>query len=105
LNDLKAIEKQIKDINFIMHGDGSLARREFETLPGLTGSLDNVIYGTWSNSLGATNTNKEKLNEVREKFKPVYAQIVDASKKLAELESKAESMKLPATPGRLPKWE
>jgi len=105
LNDLKAIEKQIKDINFIMHGDGSLARREFETLPGLTGSLDNVIYGTWSNSLGATNTNKEKLNEVKEKFKPVYAQIADASKKLAELESKAESMKLPATPGRLPKWE
>lgn len=38
MTDIKAIEKQLKDISFAMHGDGSLARREFETLPGLTGS-------------------------------------------------------------------
>lgn len=105
LNDLKSIETKLKEISIIMHGDGSMAKREFETLPGLTGSIENIVYGTWSNSLGATNTNKEKLNEIKEKFKPVYAQITDVSKKLAELESKAENMKLPATPGRLPKWD
>lgn len=105
LNDLKSIVKQIQDINFIMHGDGSMARREFETLPGLTGSLENIVWGTWSNSLGATNTYKEKLNEVKDKFKPVYSQIKEVSSKLNELENKAENLKLPATPGRLPKWE
>ncbi len=105
MNDVKTIESQIKDISFIMHGDGSLAKREFETLPGLTGSLENMIGGTWGNSLGATTTYKEKLSEIKDKFKLVYAQISDASKKLNDLEAKAESMKLPATPGRLPKWE
>ncbi|HWY09877.1 MAG TPA: glycosyl hydrolase, partial [Bacteroidia bacterium] len=105
IDDLKAIETQLKDISFIMHGDASLAKREFETLPGLSGSLENVVGGTWGNSLGATNTYKEKLSEIKDKFKPVYAQISDASKKLNDLEAKAESMKLPATPGRLPKWE
>jgi photosystem II stability/assembly factor-like uncharacterized protein len=105
LQDVKTIENLLKDITFILHGDASLAKREFETLPGLTGALEGVVYGTWSNSLGATNTYKEKLTEVKDKFKPVYVQISEASKKLAELEAKAESMKLPATPGRLPKWE
>lgn len=105
LTDLKSIETQLKDISFAMHGDGSLAKREFETLPGLTGSLENMVYGTWSSSLGATTTYKEKLSEIKDKFKTVYGQISDASKKLADLEAKAESMKLPATPGRLPKYE
>lgn len=105
LKDVKELEKLIHDINFALEGDGSLAKREFETLPGLTGSLENIVYGTWSNTLGATNTYKEKLAELKDKFKPVYNQIIDASKKLSDLETKAESMKLPATPGRLPKWE
>jgi photosystem II stability/assembly factor-like uncharacterized protein len=105
LNDLKVIEKQIQDINLAMNGNSSVAKHEFETLPGIIGSLENVVGGSWSNSLGATNTYKEKMNELKEKFKPVYAQIVDSSKKLADLEAKAESMKLPATPGRLPKWD
>jgi photosystem II stability/assembly factor-like uncharacterized protein len=105
LADLKVLENQLKDISLIMHGDASLAKREFETLPGLTGSLENIAGSTWGNSLGATNTHKEKLAEVKEKFKPVYSQIADVSKKLGELEAKAEAMKLPATPGRLPKWE
>lgn len=105
LTDIKALEKSIKDINFILQGDGSLAKREFETLPGITGSIENMAGGTWSQSLGATNTYKEKLAEVKEKFKPVYKQITEVSSKLADLEVKAESMKLPATPGRLPKWE
>lgn len=64
-----------------------------------------MVYGTWSNSLGATNTYKEKLTELKDKFKIQYALISDASKKLADLEAKAENMKLPATPGRLPKFE
>lgn len=102
LTDLKAIEKQIKDISLVMYGDGSIARHEFETLPGITGSLDNMIGGTWGQSLDATGTNKEKLAEIKEKFKTVYTQIVDASKKLSDLETKAENLKLPATPGRLP---
>lgn len=105
LKDVKELEQQIEAINFVLHGDGSLAKREFETLPGLYGSLENIVWGTWSNSLGATNTYKEKLAEIKEKFKPVYNQISETAKKLADLENKAEGMKLPATPGRLPKWE
>jgi hypothetical protein len=103
--DLKGIENQLKDVRLVMHGDGSLGKHEFETLPGLIGSLENMVYGTWSSSLGATNTYKEKLTEIKDKFKIQYAQISDASKKLADLEAKAENMKLPATPGRLPKFE
>jgi photosystem II stability/assembly factor-like uncharacterized protein len=105
MGDVKTIEKNIETIDFEMHGDRSLAKREFETLPGITGSLENILYYSWSQSLGATGTHKEKLEDIKEKFKPVYDKINDTSKKLEDLENKAENMKLPATPGRLPKWD
>ncbi len=105
LSDLKAIETQLKSIHLIMNGDRSMAKREFETLPGLNGSIENIVYGSWSGSLGATATYTEKLNEIKDKFKEVYKQIVEADKKMEELENKAEKIKLPVTPGRLPKWE
>ncbi len=105
LTEVKNIEKQTKDIAFVLHGDASIAKHEFETLPGIIGSLENMVGGTWSHSLGATATYKEKLSELKEKFKPVYKQITEASAKLFELENKSESLKLPSTPGRLPKFE
>ncbi len=105
LSELNDIEKQIQNINLALNGDGSVAKHEFETLSGIVGSLENIVGGSWGHSLGTTNTNKEKLTEIKDKFKPVYAQIVDADKKLEALENKAENMKLPSTPGRLPKWD
>lgn len=105
MTDVKVLEKMMDYIDFEMHGDASMAKHEFETLPGIANALEGIVYNSWSQSLGATGTHKEKLEELKEKFKPVYDKISDTSKKLEELENKAENMKLPATPGRLPKWD
>ena len=47
---------------------------------------------------------EEKLADIKPKFKSVYDTIVDLNSKLIALENKLEELKLPSTPGRLPKW-
>ncbi len=104
LKEVKQLEQQMQSIRMVLLGDESLAKREFEVLPGLIGSLENIVFGTWTNSLGSTGTYIEKLAELKTKFKPVYTQLTSVSKALEELEKKCENIQLPATPGRLPKW-
>ncbi len=102
--ELKAIEKQLKENDIAMHGDRSLEKREFETLSGIVGSVETIVGGTWNQSLGMTGTFEEKLTEIRPKFKKVYDSVYDLNAKLTALENKLEELKLPSTPGRLPKW-
>ena len=85
-----------------MHGN--LAKREFETLSGIVGSVETIVGGTWNQSLGMTGTFEEKLTEIKPKFKAVYESVLDLNAKLTALENKLEELKLPSTPGRLPKW-
>ena len=61
--------------------------------------------GTWNQSLGMTGTFEEKLNDIKPKFKTVYESVIDLNSKLIALENKLEELKLPSTPGRLPKWK
>jgi photosystem II stability/assembly factor-like uncharacterized protein len=104
MSDLKSIEKQMKDAEMAMHGDRSIEKREFEALSGIVGSVETIVGGTWNQSLGMTGTFEEKLNEIKPKFKTVYDSVIDLNAKLTALENKLEELKLPSTPGRLPKW-
>ena len=104
LVDTKTIEKQMLDLGIKMHGDGSIAKHEFETLNGIVGHVDNIASGTWSQTFGMTETSGEKLKTVKSEFKKVYDAVISISNQLQNLETKAENLKLPSTPYRLPKW-
>ncbi len=104
LSDLAVFDKKRKDLDLKLNGDESLAKREFETLPGFVGSLENIVGSSWSQSLGATQTHQEKLNLLRTEFKTIYQSVIELKSLVESMESKAESMKMPATPGRFPVW-
>ncbi len=105
LKEIAAIEEKIYQINLTMNGDGSLAGREFETLPGLAGSVEGIVGGLWATTEQATTTYTEKLKTLKLKFTPVYNEVVSAKTLLEQLENKLEQLKLPYTPGRLPEWK
>ena len=88
----------------MMHGDRSIEKREFEALSGIVSSVETIVSGTWNQSLGMTGTFEEKLSEMKPKFKTVYDSVIDLNTKLTALENRLEELKLPSTPGRLPKW-
>jgi hypothetical protein len=104
MTELKAIENKLKEVGVVLNGDGSLAKREFETVSGMLGFVEAIVSGTWSQSLGLTDTYNEKLNELKPQFKVLYNDVVELNNKLVSLENKLDDLKLPSTPGRLPKY-
>ncbi|MDP3556639.1 MAG: glycosyl hydrolase [Bacteroidota bacterium] len=102
LVDINTFEAKEKQIDLVLNGDRSLAKREFETLPGLIGSVEGVVGGSWSQSMGPTQTMLDKYANTKTEFSTVYASIVELDKLVDVIEKKAENLKIPATHGRLP---
>lgn len=104
LKEVREIEKLIAQLDQQMNGDGSLAKREFETLPGIVGIVEGIVFNLWITSAQQTGTYETKLADAKTKFRPVYDQIKQLKTRVEALDSKLEGAKAPATPGRLPEW-
>jgi hypothetical protein len=48
LEEAKKIESSLYELNLILGGDASLAKREFETKNSLIGSIENIAYNLWA---------------------------------------------------------
>jgi hypothetical protein len=105
LEDINAFETKKKSIDIALNGDGSLSKREFETLPGFIGSVEGIVGGSWSQSMGPTQTMTDKFAKLKTEFKPIYNSIVEMKIMVESIEQKAENLKIPATYGRLPVFE
>lgn len=102
LSDVDAIEKGLTKLEMDFNGDGSLARREFETLPGLNSLLENIVWNLWSTSVQQTGTYETKLNDIEKKFNVVYDDLKKVDQQIKDLEKKLEDMDAPYTPYRFP---
>ena len=105
LEDLAKVESQRKALQQKWYGDESMARREFETLPGFINSVEGIVSATWSQSGGATKNHAQRLQELKTEFSSLYAAVVAMKNTVEGMELKAEALKMPATPNRLPVWE
>jgi photosystem II stability/assembly factor-like uncharacterized protein len=103
LPEVAAFDKKAIELDIKLNGDASLAKREFESLPGFVGSLETIVGNSWGQSLGVTPNHEEKFAALKANFKPLYASIVELKDLVESLELKAEDIKMPATTGRLPK--
>ena len=103
--EVKSFEAKHRALELLLNGDESLARREFETLPGFVGALENIVYSSWSQSMGITQTQADKLSKLKTAFADIYARVVEEKKLVESIEAKAEGLKMPATYGRLPLYE
>lgn len=105
ISDIGKAEKLLQDIRLRLHGDHSLAAREFETLPGINGALEGIVSNLWSVSLPATGTYISRLAELKSDFTAVYADILRFKGMLEAIEKQLDLSKFPYTPGRLPEWK
>ena len=105
VKEIAEFEKQTIALELKLNGDGSLARREFETTPGFIGDMETMIYYTWAQSYGSTSDMEAKYNELKSIFSVHYSKIKELKTMTEQIEVKAESYKMPATYGRLPEWK
>ncbi|MCE3259591.1 MAG: glycosyl hydrolase repeat-containing protein [Bacteroidetes bacterium] len=102
--DVNTFEAKAKELDVKLYGNSSMAKREYETLPGYVNLLEQVIYYSWSASIGATKSHEEKFNKLKSEFKGLYNSVVELKTLVESIEQKAEDLKMPATHGRLPKY-
>jgi hypothetical protein len=68
LNGLRDLELRLKPIDIALHGDASLAKREFAVLPSLQDRLGITAWGSWSSTSQPTGTQKQQLQIVKEQL-------------------------------------
>jgi photosystem II stability/assembly factor-like uncharacterized protein len=104
ISETKESESLLQGIELALNGDRSLAKREFETLPGLIGKIEGIVGNLWSTSAQQTTTYVERLNQSKISFRKIHNDAKQLKSKIESLENKLESRKAPYTPGRFPEF-
>ncbi len=103
-NDVHKLKNRLHTVTLRMHGDRSLASREFETLPGIMSTIDGLAYGAFNVTAQQSGAYTESLQNAKMKFGEVYTEVKQIAAELATLEKQLEQKAMPYTPGRLPAY-
>ncbi len=102
---LQQMQVQLQQLDEELNGDGSLARREFETLPGIAGRVSSVVYGLFYITGAPTKTWQDNFAYTGNLFSRWLEKLEALNKDLLELENSLEQDGAPYTPGRFPRWK
>jgi len=89
-------------INLKLFGDGSLAKREFETAPSINDRIGVVEYGMWNTTTAPTGTFRKSFAIAEKELKQVIADLKSIGADMQSLENTLDQLKAPYTPGRMP---
>lgn len=101
LKEVKALEDKIQTIEFDMWGKSYLAKRDIETLPGVGGRIETMVYQMWYSTSDPTSTHKEQYAIAKEAFGKVKLNIEDVKTRIENLEEKLNVKGIPYTPNRI----
>lgn len=102
---LLAIEKKLASINTQLNGDATLAKREFETAPAISGRVSSIEYTLWGVSAAPTQTFITSFEIASTQFNSVISALKAVDEDIKKVEAILEQNKAPYTPGRLPDWK
>ncbi len=105
MEQIKALESELLEINIKLNGDHSLRKREFEIPSSIKDRVEVIIWSMWRATTSPTQTNIDGYNIAAEEFGPLLEQLKGVVGKIEEIEAKLENFKAPFTPGRIPNWK
>lgn len=95
-------QQRLNAINRQLNGDGSLARREFETTPSINDRIGNIEGGMWSTTSAPTGTYRKSFQLAEKQLNEVINQVQALSTDVQSMETRLDQLKAPWTPGRKP---
>ena len=101
LKEVKLLEEKIQNIEFDMWGRNYLAKRDVETLPGIGGRIETMVYQMWYSTSDPTTTHKEQYAIAKEDFTALQANMKDVKMRVEALEEKLNVKGIPYTPNRV----
>ena len=108
-NSTPALVKSVEDLEakmdaFILklNGDGSLAKREFETPPSINNRVGSIEGAMWSSTTAPTGTMKKSFAIADKDLKQVIIDLKSIGNDMQSIEAMLDQLKAPHTPGRKP---
>ncbi|MFM9008007.1 MAG: glycosyl hydrolase, partial [Bacteroidota bacterium] len=102
VQDLEKIRQRLQALNMLMNGDGSMARREFETTPSLNDRIGTIEGGMWSTTSNPTGTYRKSYTTAEKQLREAVTSLGEIAASIAVFESRMDTLKAPWTPGRKP---
>ena len=101
------LEKRLEDVVFTFNGPQAKASRE-EIPPSpvpLNNRLRAVIYASYMNTSGATQTQLDSYAILSEELPPALGELKSIDQELKKLNNELDALGAPWTPGRVPDWQ
>jgi hypothetical protein len=106
LKEAKVLQLDLEELDVKLNGNKSLASRNENQTPSLYERFDNLLWSSWSTTSEPTKTKVDVLNLLDKEMNSVIGRLNSlVTGRLASLEKKMDSSKMPWTPGRLPSVE
>jgi hypothetical protein len=103
--DVRAIQRDLRDIREALNGDPTLNRRQAPTPPSLMGRMQVMTQGTRSLE-PPTATQRHQYEILSTEFSTLLVRLrTIADTRLKAVEAGAEQAGAPWTPGRIPEWK
>jgi photosystem II stability/assembly factor-like uncharacterized protein len=102
ISRIHELEKKLAEVNIMLNGNASLAKREFETPPSINSRIGNIKYSLWNSTSAPTETARQSLDVASKQYEKVMTGLRSIGEGIAELEQVLDKIKAPATPGRFP---
>jgi photosystem II stability/assembly factor-like uncharacterized protein len=100
LGDARSLERRIAEIRTALSGDGSVARRQFETPPSIQDRIGFVIYASYSATQAPGEAQRILVRDARSQYAALVPRIDALWSDLEALERRLEEAGAPYTPNR-----
>ena len=100
LGEARSLERRVAEIRIRLNGDGSVARRQFETPPSIQDRIGFVMYGSYSATQAPGEAQRNLVRDARAQFGELLPEIDRLLADLEALEARLEAAGAPFTPGR-----
>lgn len=99
---IEDIEAKMDAVTLKLSGDGSLAKREFETPPSINNRVGNIEGAMWGSTTAPTGTMKKSFAIADKELKQVILDLKSIGSEMQSIEATLDQLKAPHTPGRTP---
>jgi len=105
LEELRAMEYRLLDINLVLNGNSSLSKREFETEPGIQDRVGTAIWNNYYNMQATTGIQRMDYNIAKQEIEPVIDELKTLRSELNQIKGNLNSLGVPELSGQYPQLD
>ncbi len=100
LEQARALEERIAELQVQLDGDRSVATRQFETTPSISDRVQTAVYSSYGSTSAPTGTQRDQLQIARDQMAEVGPAVDAVARDVRSLAVRIDQLGAPYTPGR-----